>query len=279
MTTRSPSWLGTIERKLAVLRGAAHCKMDALAKKRNLAATSVRKGIVLYTCICILSVGTFRRASADDDTLTRGKAEFEKALNAMRPRPSLDSTPVEFSIAGIQFRMPRNYLITMDNWNGGPQGLVTVRLSFPDLQPITDTNRKCVTGPPLWGHSACEYVEFTINQPGSLTAEQAFENSRDIYRNQTPITAPFGFEKYEIGPENARLEDYRKVENGRTLFYTCIIQYVSGERNGLCSTTRDQLPSGAGLFFFFNMNHLHDIAEIDAKLRNLVESFTIAPPR
>jgi hypothetical protein len=112
-----------------------------------------------------------------------------------------------------------------------------------------------------------------------VSADQAFENSRDIYRNEVPIQGPFGYEEYEIGSEAARSERYRKVENGRTLLYTCQIQYVSGKRDGFCSPWGDRLPSGAELFFFFNISHLHDIAEIDKKLRNLVESLTISSQR
>jgi hypothetical protein len=45
---------------------------------------------------------------------------------AAEPRTgaSLDTTPVEFSIAGTIYRAPRNYLITMSDWTGGPQEFV-----------------------------------------------------------------------------------------------------------------------------------------------------------
>jgi hypothetical protein len=149
---------------------------------------------------------------SDDPTLSKGREELQKAVEALRPRPNSDNTPVEFSVGTVKYRMPRNYLITMSNWNGGPQELVTMRLSFPDLAPITEATRRCVTGPSLWGHLPCEYVDLRIGGSGGVTAQQAFENMKSLYRNTRPINAPFGYEKYEIGPEESRTEVYRKVE-------------------------------------------------------------------
>jgi len=50
-----------------------------------------------------------------------GRRELHKAYASLRPRPSTDTTPVAFSVGGIRYRIPRDYIITMDNWNGGPQ--------------------------------------------------------------------------------------------------------------------------------------------------------------
>lgn len=44
---------------------------------------------------------------------------------------SMDATPVEFSIADVHYKVPRNYIVNMDNYKGGPQSLVAFRVSFP----------------------------------------------------------------------------------------------------------------------------------------------------
>ena len=215
------------------------------------------------------------KATADDDRLARGRAELQSAIASAAHRPSFDTTPIEFTVGGIHYRMPRNYLVTMGNWNGGEQGLVGIRVNLPGLEPITPETRDCFEKGSLAGTPGCDPILFWINSPGGVSADEAFVNSRNIYRNQEPIEAPFGYEKYEIGPENARSERYRKVEDGRTLLYTCQIFENHGKRDGLCSPTGDRVSSGAVIQFYINLRHLVDIDQIDANLRKLVEQFTI----
>jgi hypothetical protein len=212
-------------------------------------------------------------AVADD--AAAGRAEMQKAIVSLRPRPSLETYSVEFSVGGINYRIPRNYLTTMDNWNGGPQGLVTVTVNLPDLKPLSRDTLACFTAKPPDRPSGCEPFSFRINGTGGPSADEAFANMRHLFHSQVPIEGPFGFEKYEIGPENARLEYYRKIENGQTHVYGCQIFDNHGQRDGLCDPNSDRVATGAIIKFFFNLKHLHDIGEIDTNLRKLVEGFTL----
>ena len=146
-----------------------------------------------------------------------GEAELDKAVRQMAPQPSADTTPVEFSVGGVWYRMPRNYLITMESWNGGPQALVTVRVNISDLNPMTEKTRACFAAITTHRLPDCEPFEFRIEGRGMVSAGEALASARDLFHSQDPIDGPFGYEEYEVGPENARLEYYRKLENGRTL--------------------------------------------------------------
>lgn len=214
-------------------------------------------------------------AAADDQILSRGRAELQRAIESLRPRPSLDTTPIEFSVGGIRYRMPRNYLMTMDNWNGGPQGLVTVQVKLPDLEPVTEETRACFAARPLSRPPECEPLSFTINAPGGPSSDEAFARMKPLFHNKDGEEGPFGYYKYEIGPTNARIEFYRKIEDGRTLLYMCQIFDNHGNRDGICDPTGDRLVTGAVIHFFFRLHHLRDIAQIDANLHKLIEGFTI----
>lgn len=193
----------------------------------------------------------------------------------MMSHPSTDTTPVVFSVGGVQYRMPRNYLTTMGNWNGGPQDLVSVRVNISDLKPMTEETRMCFTVAPGYRPSGCDPLEFNIGAHGMFSVDEIFANSRKYFHNHDPIEGPFGYEKYEDGPENARVEFYRKIEGGRTLLYWCQIFDLDGKRGGLCYPEGDRLSTGGELTFSFDLSHLADIDKIDASLRKLVEGFTI----
>lgn len=224
-------------------------------------------------CPSLMTCAGARPLAAEDGKLSEGRAEFEKAVESLRPRHSLDTTPVEFSVGGSHYRMPRNYLVTMDNWNGGPQGLVTVRVNLPDLKPISDETRACFTARVPSQLPNCEPFSFTLNAPGGPSSEEAFSNLKPHFRNREPEQGPFGFEKYEIGPDNARGEFYRKVDDGRMLLYSCWISDNYGKRDGICAPDSDRLSTGVVIHFFFKLDKLRDIARIDARLHELVKHF------
>lgn len=224
----------------------------------------------------ILAVAASTSAGlADDATLSAGRAEMENAVKSLRPRPSLDSTPIEFSIAGVRYRMPRNYLTTMDNWDGGPQGLVTVTVNIPDLAPLSHKTFACFTAKPTLRPPGCEPLSFIINAPGRVSADEAFKNMAHLFLNKDPLPGPYGYQEYELGPDSARTDYYRMVKDGRILLYACQMFENNGKHDGLCRPISDRVASGSDIQFFFNLGHLVDIAGVDASLRKLTDHFTV----
>jgi hypothetical protein len=43
---------------------------------------------------------------------------------------SMDPTPIDIEMAGAHYRIPRNYLFEMDDWRGGPQKQVSLRVFY-----------------------------------------------------------------------------------------------------------------------------------------------------
>jgi hypothetical protein len=84
----------------------------------------------LHVLSCAVVVGVLQFAAFADELAVQGQAELRKAVESFRPGPSLDTRPVEFSITGIHYRVPRNYLRTMQNWSRGPQYIVGLRVTF-----------------------------------------------------------------------------------------------------------------------------------------------------
>jgi hypothetical protein len=142
------------------------------------------------------------------------------------------------------------------------------------MRPLTEETRACFSDTSLRGPPGCEPFDFTIRGIGQ-PADVTFSNKRSMFHNQVPIAGPFGFELYKIGPENAGIEEYRKVVNGHTTLYSCIIVVDEGKRDAVCTPDGDRVASGAELHCFFHLRQLADITEIDADLRALVNEFTV----
>lgn len=152
-----------------------------------------------------------------------------KSSQVVDASPSTDTTPIEFNVGGVEYRVPRNFIITMDNWAGGSQGLVTLRVNIADMKPMTEETRQCFSVAPLSRSPGCEPFNFLIEGKPLVSADEAFKNMRHLFRSQIPERTAVGYEKYEVGPENAGTEYYRKVEGGQTRLYAC---QVSSNQEG-----------------------------------------------
>jgi len=192
--------------------------------------------------------------------------------------PDTDTTPVEFSVGGIKYRVPRNYLTTMNNWHGGPQNLVTLAVNLPDFKPFSEDTVTCFTEKDILRKEGCDPFTFEIVAPGDVSASKAFARIRDSFHMRTPIKWMHGYEKYVTGTGDARHEYFKKTVDGRMLLFECQSFDSEGGRDGLCEPLGNRADAGPVLHYVFEMRgHLSNIDQIDASLRNLVNSFMIGP--
>lgn len=238
------------------------------------ASVSLTYFVSIAFCTGLLIFGIFDHAAADD--AAAGRAEMRQAILAARPHPSLETYPVDFSINGVNYRAPRNYLTTMDNWKGGPQVIVTIRINLPDLKPLSNDTLACFAAKRPNQLAGCKPLSVMIDVPGRPSADEAFERMKVFFNNKFPISGPGDLEKYEFGPTNGRTEIYKKLEGGVTRLYDCYFTPNTDERNGICQPVGDRTSTGAVLKFFFSPSLLNEITVIDAKLRTLVESFALS---
>jgi hypothetical protein len=108
----------------------------------------VRHFIVGFCSACLLVAASSAKAD-DQSIIAQGQEELRKAADALRPHPSSETTPADFTIAGVHYRVPRNYIVTMDKWAGGPQEVVTLRVTIPDLKPLDAGTSACLLAKPV----------------------------------------------------------------------------------------------------------------------------------
>lgn len=104
---------------------------------------------------------------------------------------------------------------------------------------------------------------------------------KDVIHNQTPKRGPNGFEWYAVGPDNARLDIYRKQTPLHTLIVNCFDHDITQPLYWVCNTS-SRLPGNNELHYFllgsryeFNGQQFQYAEQIDEGLRSLIDSFTI----
>lgn len=216
-------------------------------------------------------------AANNDDLATRGKAELEAAVKSLRPHESFDTTPVEFSIWNTHFRIPRNYLIVMENWSGGPQTDVTLRVTLPGLKPLTEKTRPCLVDKRFGEIAGCVPFEFRISGSGPspdvvlLRIRKLYHNQEPLLHNQEPQAGKFGFDYYEWGSNG---EIYRKTEGDEIFQYECAV-FPRGSLNGECSHQGTRITPTTEINYFFAPSKLAVVVDLDKSLLLLARSFLV----
>lgn len=239
---------------------------------------------IQFALICSFVAGATAAHAQDSPTkpLAGQYAELYKKQQVWNDQASLDTTPVTFSIGDVIYKVPRNYIIWMDNWKGGPQTLVRFKVTYPRFEPLDQKNTPCMSLAPLYRPPGCLPVEFIVANGGRNAAgggwaesdEAAFNNARNLFHSQTPLPGHYGYELYETGPENARIETYRKRTPDHLLILTCIFHDPVRRATASCSNA-SRLADHNELEFLLYFDQLQSAEEIDQGFRSLVASFTV----
>jgi hypothetical protein len=177
----------------------------------------------------------------------------------------------------ISYRVPRNYITWMDDWKGGAQTLVRLKVTFPGFAPLTRDTAACLSLSPAFRPTNCTPVEFSLRSGGSYEPpdDVRFDNRRDLFHSQRPLPAPEGFERYETGPPDARINTYRKVTPLHVLVIDCFSQSENDDGMRVCSSV-SRLGSGNVLAYRLYSDQLKDAERIDTGIRDLVRGFELA---
>jgi len=233
--------------------------------------------VAISACIALASIGNAQQPQGDPSFQT----EQRKMLGAFIDVPSADTTPVEFSVGNVRYRVPRNYIVNMDDYKGGQQTLVAFRVSFPGFKPFTAETKDCFTLAPLYRPQGCVPINFNIIAETPVSDDEGFNNIKHLFLSQTPKQGSSGFEWYEEGDADARLDVYRKETKHHTLVINCFDHDVNRPLLWTCNTS-SRLPNGnalqyilSGARYEFNGKQLQYAEQIDDGIRLLIESFTI----
>lgn len=198
--------------------------------------------------------------------------EMWEKSQVFSPKPSFDTTPVTIKVVSVTYQIPRNYLTDI-----GPQ-LPAIKLAWPGLQPLTKENQDCFGSIARAERAGCASFKFLImgsGSPGgrSLSNAEKFANWQKSFPKLGTRAGPFGYEVHSVGPEEARIEIYRRVEDD-ILFSCSFSGDADRKRGGLC---RDQfrLDDMNHLHFYFRSYLIERVADIEARMRKLMASFVV----
>lgn len=177
---------------------------------------------------------------------------------------SFDTTPVSVTIAPATYRIPRNYLTHTGQ-------IPALKLTWPGLEPLTQETQRCFGSIAKGEQSGCGSIEFLLfgsSGPGpgglALTNKEKFENFKKYFPSSTSRRGPFGYDIYELGPETARIERYRRDDGD--IWFTCSPHHVCDDWFRLSDMNHMQ--------FFFRRPDIEHVPEIEARMRKMMESFS-----
>lgn len=197
---------------------------------------------------------------------------FSCAVNAgiLDDSTSMDTTPIEIELAGSRYRIPRNYLFQAENWKGGPQELVSIRVVYPGFKPFRPDTKDCML---RLNKARCRVYDVVILNKFPAS-EEGFDNLQKLFRKPYPKQGPYGYEVFEIGPEEARTEYYRQTSDRGQMIFDCDLNKKT-EIDAICHHVAHASTGAALSYFFMRNGGLSDAAEVDLGLRNLIDSFYI----
>jgi hypothetical protein len=136
-----------------------------------------------------------------------------------------------------------------------------------------DSNAQCFRPSAYPEQVGCTSIGFSFSGPNGPPLRQMFDNSKRSFRSATPKEGPYGYQYYEIGPENARLEIYTKetAENG----FIMLQRNVGSDPKSAVWSDVFPLDDSNFAHFFFRPEQLKDIGDIQSKMKRLMASFPV----
>src|SRR5215469_4758726 len=126
----------------AVIKLCSHLLTPPMVKRLGLRPASRIATVVILACFDSSAFNSSAVATETGQT-DSSHQEAAKLQEFMKNRPDQSTAPVDFSVGGVRYRVPRNYLLRMDNWSGGPQDGVTLRVATPSFKPFSKENEAC----------------------------------------------------------------------------------------------------------------------------------------
>lgn len=188
------------------------------------------------------------------------------AADRTLPPPKMDTTPVDITIGTMHYRIPRNFVAST--------GIAVLQAVFPGAKPMTPETATCFGKTKASRPPGCDVIEFALESSPMYVTDETFFRFRNDFHNQKPKKGPYGFDLYEIGPENSRIEAYRKVTPDGAVVANCMISDNNGQRDAVCLTAT-HTRSGIYAVYRFNLDELSELEDIHNGLRDLIDSFAV----
>jgi hypothetical protein len=232
--------------------------MEPRAFRRRLRAVFDVLCAVFYVCL-------FLNFSFAAMLFLPGTSTASEKINDVIPA---NENLIELNIGNAKYRIPRNYISRMSDWNGGPQTYVIIRVTYPGLKPFGAEARVCAHQ-----RASCRTYEVTLRDKANIRQDGIFgkEGPEHPERGEP---GPYGFTLFAEGEENARWNLYRKTVSGSVFVFVCPSSRVGGKIYAVCAREA-HASSGATLTYIFGENQLRDAIDVDQSLRKLVDGFFV----
>lgn len=187
---------------------------------------------------------------------------------------SESKAPVDFRVHGTYYRVPRNYITEMQNFHGGDQALVVMRVTFPGFQPFSAQTRQCLDSAPAFRPPGCLQVEFNLGPPEGTNAE-GYKNFFNLVDRINPH-GPYGYEVWSWGKDNYFQSIFHKPGSSEgELAFFCIgdPEKLDNPLTGCHGLTKEK--SGNAIFFSFPITQLSVAEQIQRGLVALVNGFNV----
>jgi hypothetical protein len=195
----------------------------------------------------------------------------EKVIKEFMPsliaHESMETYPVEFSIEGVRYRVPRNYLKYMQNWQGGPQDGVTMEVLYPGLLGRTP-----------------ETLPYFEKKKDGLIIE-IFMSIKTL-RSRGPVDLTvigklrpeklYGFDHYIQGPPHS--ETHHLIKHSKHgILSTYFFVNTTDEWNYKIAnlSTATAINDRNEYHFFLNHRYLPQFEDINNALYDMILSFTV----
>jgi hypothetical protein len=203
-----------------------------------------------------------RNAIADDAT---GRRLAEGSVYIL-PRLSVETYPLTVKMGSVVYHIPRNYFVYPNTDRG-----VFLRVTFPDFLPFTEGTRECLEVEYNSKQPGCTQIMVNLTR-GGLSNLQIFKNVQKLFRNPLPRTGPFNYEVFDVGPDSARIEYYRREDGTGMIFFHCFISIIREKRTGFCDDFV-ALEKSNSVRLRFDLSEIEHVPEVEAGIRKLMNGF------
>ncbi|MDP9128042.1 MAG: hypothetical protein M3N08_07280 [Pseudomonadota bacterium] len=241
---------------------------------------------------CCVLFGYSIAAGASGAPLLQHRTMTAQSVQPLdRMASAIDTKPAEFSIGDVHYKVPRNYIVDMAQADGGPQTLVTFKVTFPGFHPLTDVTWDCLSADPLRPANGCFQLEFSIinDPPVAGDQPQLREQGGKAHVLQSLVPQPgLGvLAAYELGADADRAEPRVDMHGrGRAARHAQMhkkaalpapeimgCRVTDARRRKMTCMLEARGPSRNAVGLILDGRQPKDFDEIDNDLKNLLDAF------
>lgn len=203
-----------------------------------------------------------------DQPVSRG--EYSNKYDVGGGNSGSDETPFFMKVGRVEYKIPNNYILIKSI------SIPTLKVTVPGLSPLTEKTRSCFEPQSRADKLGCVTIELRLHggmgPDGPSSSEEMFRNFMKGFRGVVPVSGPFGYSVYSIGPKDDRIEVYTMEKS--KIYFTCKIFYLNDQKDAICEDTVDLYDKNI-VKFFFRLDKIRDIPEIEVGIRGLMASFVV----